>query len=68
MELVDFGMLALSLIAVVLCAMFLRKVGRPATISGEFNARAGVLEQVAGALRGRWMQGFEIKWSNMWPR
>lgn len=68
MELVDFGMLALALSAVVLCAMILRKVGRSATIPGEFNARIAVLEQVAGALPGRSMQGFGIKWSDMWPR
>lgn len=68
MELVDFGMLALSLIAVVLCAMILGKVGRPTTIPAEFNARTAVLEQVAGALSGRSNQGLGIKWSNIWPR
>lgn len=68
MELVDFGMLALALSAVVLCAMVLRKVDCPATIPGEFNARIAVLEQVAGVLPNRSMQGLGIKWSLMWQR
>lgn len=68
MELVDFGMLAVALSAVVVCAMILMKVGRLATISWEFNARIAVLKQVAGALPGRPMRGFGIKWSYLWPR
>lgn len=69
MEVVIFGMLALALakIAVVLCAKILRKAGRPATIPKEFNARFAVFEQVGGALTGRSMQGFGIKWSYTWP-
>lgn len=68
MDLVVFGMLALALIAVVLCVMILRKAGRPAAITEEFNARIAVFEQVAGVLPGRSVQGFGFKWSYTWPR
>jgi DNA recombination protein RmuC len=50
MDFAVYVSLALALVAVVLCALILQKVGRPAVIPEELITRIAVLEQIAKGL------------------
>lgn len=58
MEFVAFAILAL--VAVVLCALILHKVWRPAPISEELGIRIAELEQIASALPNAFREKSQI--------